>query len=85
MKPFNLVVETEKWRVPSNKLPPRPQSALKQAELVRTLDILKKGGIRGPSQASQYSRVLLVPKPDRSSRMCVNYIALNACIGAGAL
>ena len=30
IEPFNLVVETEKWRVPSNRLPPRPRSALKQ-------------------------------------------------------
>ena len=76
---FNLVVETEKWRVPSNRLSPRPQSALKQAELVKTLDTLKKGGIIELSQASHYSQVLLVPKPDGSSRMCINYIALNAC------
>ena len=55
IKPFNLVVETEKW------LPPRPQSALKQAELVKTRDMLKKGGIIEPSQASHYSQVLLVP------------------------
>ena len=79
IEPFNLVVETEKWRVPSNRLPPRPQSALKQAELVKTLDMLKNGGIVEPSQASHYSQVLLVPKPDGSSRMCINYIALNAC------
>ena len=73
------MVETEKWRVPSNRLPPRPQSALNQAELVMTLDTLKKGGIIEPSQASHYSQVLLIPKPDGSSRMCINYIALNAC------
>ena len=73
------MVETEKWKVPSNRLPPRPTSALKQAELVKTLDMLKKGGIIEPSEASQYRQVLLVPKPDGSSRMCVNYIALNAC------
>ena len=76
---FILVVKTEKWRVPSNRLPPRPQSALKQAESVKTLDMLKKGGAIEPSQASHYSQVLLVPKPDGSSRMYINYIALNAC------
>ena len=43
IEPFNLVVETERWRVPSKRLPPRPQSALKQADLVKTLDMLKKG------------------------------------------
>ena len=41
--------------------------------------MLKKGGIIEPSQASHYSQALLVPKPDGSSRMCINYIALNAC------
>ena len=41
--------------------------------------MLKKGGIVEPSQASHYSQVLLVPKPDGSSRMSINYIALNAC------
>ena len=82
IEPFNLVMETEKWRVPSNRLPPRPQSALKQAELVKTPDMLKKGGIIELSQASHYSQALLVPKPDGSSRMCINYIALNACTPA---
>ena len=73
------MVETEKWRVPFNRLPPRPQSALKQAELVKTLDTLKKGCMIELSQASHYSQVLLVPKPDGSSRMCIIYITLNAC------
>ena len=41
--------------------------------------MLKKGGIIKASQVSHYSQVLLVPKPDGSSRMCVNCIALNAC------
>ena len=46
---------------------------------MKTLDIPKKGGIIEPSQASHCSQVLLVPEPDGSSRMCINYIALNAC------
>ena len=41
--------------------------------------MLKKGGITEPSQASHYIQVLLVPKPDGSSRMRLNYIALNTC------
>ena len=45
VEPFNLVVETEKCRVLSNRLPPRPQSALRQAELVKTLDMLKNNRI----------------------------------------
>ena len=61
---FNLLVDREKWRVPSNRHPPRPQSALKQAELVKTLNMLKKGGMIEPSQDSHYSQVLFVPKSD---------------------
>ena len=43
---FNLVVEREKWRVPSNRLPSRPQSALKQAELVKESVISYRGNLK---------------------------------------
>ena len=66
-----------KWRVPRNKAPPRTQSTLKQAALFSTLETLLKQGIIVKSQASHYSQVLLVPKPDSTFRMCVDYRALN--------
>ena len=59
-----------------NRLLPRP---LKQADLVKTLDTLKKEGLIEPSEISYYSQILLAPKLDGSSRMCMNYIVLNAC------
>ena len=77
--PFNLIVDTEKWKVPRNRGPPRSQSTSKQSELVKTLNTLKSQGIIENSQATHYSQVLMVPKPDGSSRMCIDYRALNDC------
>ena len=74
-----LVVDLEKWKSPRNRGPPRQQSAPKQAELFKTLETLKRQGIIENSNATHYSQVLMVPKPDGSSRMCVDYRALNDC------
>ena len=38
IKNFHLEVDDEKWRVPRNRAPPRPQSTLKQAALFTTLE-----------------------------------------------
>ena len=43
--PFYLIVDTMKWKSPRNRAPPRPQSAPKQAESIKTLDTLKRQGI----------------------------------------
>ena len=77
--PFNLIVDLDKWKLPRNRGPPRPQSTTKQAELIKTLDTLKKQGIIENSNATHYSQVLMVPKPDGSSRMCIDYRSLNDC------
>ena len=76
IKSFHLEVDNDKWRVPRNRAPPRSQSTLKQAALLETL---LKQGIIVKSQASHYSQVLLVPKPDSTFRIRFDYRALNDC------
>ena len=51
--------------------------AAKQAELEKTIVTLKRQGIIVNSDATHYSQVLMVPKPDGSSRMCIDYRGLD--------
>ena len=76
---FHLVVKEADWEVPKNRAPPRSQSTVKQAALFSTLEALLRQGIIRKSNAAHYSQVLLVPKPDQTFRMCVDYRALNDC------
>ena len=62
-----------------NRAPPRTQSAVKQTELFKTLQTLISQGIAEKSQSPHYSQILMVPKPDGTFRMCVDYRALNDC------
>ena len=71
---FYLVVKVADWKVPKNRAPPHSQSTVKQAALFSTL--LRQGIIR-KSNAAHYSQLLLVPKPDQTFRMCVDYRTLN--------
>ena len=76
---FTLDVETEKWEVPKNRAPPRSQSAPKRTALFSIIETLLRQGIITKSSSPYYSQVLLVPKPDSTSGMCVDYRALNDC------
>ena len=62
-----------------NKAPPRTQSAVKQTELFKTLEALISQGVVEKSQSRHYIQILMVPKPDGTFRMCVDYRALNDC------
>ena len=52
---------------------------MKQTELFKTLQTLISQGIVEKSQSPHYSQILMVPKPDGTFRMCVDYRALNDC------
>ena len=77
LTPFNITVDLLKWRVPKNRGPPRVQSSLKQVEIAKQVTQLLEQGIIVPSPAEYYSQVLLSPKPDGTSRLCIDYRNLN--------
>ena len=76
---FNLTVKDNEWRVARNRAPSRAQNPKKQAALFATIETLLRQGIIRKSTSPHYSQVLLVPKPDSTFRMCVDYRALNDC------
>ena len=47
--------------------------------LFTTIETLLRQGIIKKFTSPHYSQVLLVPKPDNTFRMCVDYRALNDC------
>ena len=77
--PELLSVKEHEWRVARNRAPPRVQNPKKQAALFTTIETLLRQGIIRKSTSPHYSQVLLVPKPDDTFRMCVDYRALNDC------
>ena len=58
-----------------NRAPPRSQSSVKQTALFKILKTLISQGIVEKSQSPHYSQILMVPKPDGTFRMCVDYRA----------
>jgi hypothetical protein len=57
----------------------RPQTTSNNADIVRQIAILEKQGIIEKSTAVYYSQALMVPKPDGSKRLHVDYRPLNKC------
>jgi cleavage and polyadenylation specificity factor subunit 1 len=72
--------DPKKWQTAASRGPPRPQTPAKQAALIKHLHKMLKAGIIIPSQATEYSQVLLVPKPNKEWRFCVDYRLLNELI-----
>ena len=62
-----------------NRTPPRSQSGVKQTALFNTIQTLISQGVVEKSQSPHYSQILMIPKPDGTFRMCVDYRALNDC------
>ena len=77
--PFDLTVDDTKWKVRANRAPPRPQTPANQADMVSQIKTLLEQGIIEKSHSAHYSQILMVPKPDGSRRMCVDFRNLNEC------
>jgi len=78
--PMVIEIDEEKWKSNSqNRLPPRPQSAAKQNEIVKQVATMQKLNVIRTSQAEQWSQVHMVPKPNNKWRFCEDVKNLNAC------
>ena len=74
-----ITVKDDEWKVARNRAPPRVRNPKKQAALFTTIETLLRQGIIRKFISPHYSQVLLVPKPDNTFRICVDYRALNDC------
>ena len=83
LPPLDVSVDKQKWEVPKNQGRARPTSGQNQTELRRQLAILQSCKvIESITGVKAYSQVLLVKKPGtEEKRMCIDYRALNECIG----
>jgi len=76
---LKLKVNDKEWMTMKNARPTRPQSDVKREEIRQQIDKMLEEGLIRPSQASHWSQILLVPKPNGKWRLCIDYRALNDC------
>jgi hypothetical protein len=63
LPPMELQVNDIQWKVNKNRGPARTQSMENQLETIRQVNKMVKAQVVQPSQATEYSQVLLTPKP----------------------
>jgi transposase InsO family protein len=78
--PMEIEVDSTLWERNCNRGPPRPLNHDKQLEVKRQVEKMLELKVIKPSTASEYSHVLLTPKPEGKWRFCIDYVrANNAC------
>ena len=79
LPPMELEVDKAKWHVDKHRGPARTQSTDNQLETIRQVNKMVKARVVAPSQATEYSQVLLTPKPGGKKRFCIDFRQLNLC------
>ncbi len=77
---LTLEVDTSLWEVRGNRAQPRPQSVEKTLEIVKQVNRMLELDIIERSDATEWSQVLLVPKPGGAWRFCVDFRNLNSSL-----
>jgi hypothetical protein len=78
LPPFELEVNKTEWENGTSCRYPRPQALAKQYACDNFVRKAIADGLIRPSQASQFSQVLLTLKPNGTWRFCVDYRRLNS-------
>lgn len=75
--PMEIEIDQSKWRKNCNRGPPRPVSTQKEQEIRRQIDKMLELNIIETSTATEYSQILLAPKPDGKWRFCIDFRRAN--------
>ena len=78
-------VNEQKWRHKRSRLPPRPHSLDKQAEIFKQVEKLLELDVIEVSTASEWSQVHMVPKPNSPGewRLTIDFVKLNDATEGG--
>jgi len=79
---MEVVVDKARWHTAKHRGPSRVQSTPNQLETIRQVGKMLKANVIQPSQATEYSHVLLTPKPGGKKRFCIDFCLLNLCCEA---
>ena len=77
LPPMRLEVDGAKWHTRRHRGPARPQSVENQQKTIRQVNNMTKARVIKPLQATEYSQVLLTPKPNGKKRFCIDFRMFN--------
>jgi hypothetical protein len=74
---LTLSVDDDLWHCNRHRLPPRPQSEVKEKVISEQSVEMLNNNVITYSQATEWSQVTLAPKPNGKWRFCIDYKYLN--------
>ena len=80
LPPLILEVDTQLWVTKANKAQARPQSVEKTLEIIKQVNRMLELEVIERSDATEWSQVLLVPKPGGKWRFCIDFRNLNLAL-----
>lgn len=82
--PMEIEIDPTKWQRNCNRGPPRPVSLAKEEEIKKQTDNMLNLNVIEFSTSTEYSQVLLTPKPGGKWRFCIDFRRANDASGSRA-
>jgi hypothetical protein len=80
-EPLKVDIDWDRWWIPKNGGPPRPQSTEKMEETRSQIERMLELDLIEPSKSPYYSHVPLVRKPTGKWRFCIDFRTINDLCG----